>query len=91
MKDRTQWRERKKGRPERLTLHPLFALALLPVLLLELGYETLVHVPGLRHGALFFLLYTRGKGLGEGGRYREAGQCPELSSEPDQTKLKSKV
>lgn len=41
-----------------LTLHPLLALALLFVLLLEFGYQAGVHVPGLRNGALLVLLYT---------------------------------
>lgn len=41
-----------------LTLHPLLALALLFVLLLEFGYQAGVHVPGLRDGALLVLLYT---------------------------------
>lgn len=43
-----------------LTLHPLFPLALLFVLLLEFGYQARVHVPGLRYGTLLVLLYTGG-------------------------------
>lgn len=43
-----------------LTLHPLFPLALLFVLLLELGYQARVHVPGLRNGTLVIFFYTRG-------------------------------
>lgn len=42
-----------------LTLHPLFALALLFVLLLEFGYQARVHIPGL-NGTLLVLLYTGG-------------------------------
>lgn len=41
--------------PAGLTLHPLLALALLPVLLLELGDQSLVHVPGLTHRRLVLL------------------------------------
>ncbi len=51
------------GRQQRLTgltLHPLFPLALLFVLLLEFGYQARVHVPGLRNGTLLVLLYTGG-------------------------------
>lgn len=49
------------GRQQRLTgltLHPLFPLAFLSVLLLEFGYQARVHVPGLRNGTLLVLLYT---------------------------------
>lgn len=45
-----------------LTLHPLFALALLSVLLLEFRDEALVHLPGLGHGALLLLVYTGEEG-----------------------------
>lgn len=51
------------GRQQRLTgltLHPLFALALLFVLLLEFGYQARVHIPCLRNGTLLVLLYTGG-------------------------------
>lgn len=41
-----------------LTLHPLFALALLPVLLLEFRDQALVHLPGLTHG-IWLLLYMK--------------------------------
>lgn len=44
--------------PTGLTLHPLFPLALLFVLLLEFGYQARVHVPGLRNGNLLVLFYT---------------------------------
>lgn len=47
------------GRQQRLTgltLHPLFPLAFLSVLLLEFGYQARVHVPGLRNGTLLVLL-----------------------------------
>ena len=51
---RERRRERRGQRwPGPLTLHPLFAFALLSVLLLEFGYQALVHVPGLP-----VLLYT---------------------------------
>lgn len=41
-----------------LTLHPLLALAFLPVLLLQLSYQSLVHVPGhFTQRRLLFLLY----------------------------------
>lgn len=52
--------QRKRGDLQAgLTLHPLLALALLPVLLLELRYQPLVHVPGhFSHRRLVFLLYT---------------------------------
>lgn len=43
-----------------LTLHPLFPLALLFVLLLEFGYQARVHIPGLSNGTLLVLLYTGG-------------------------------
>lgn len=41
-----------------LTLHPLFPLALLFVLLLEFVYHSRVHIPGLRNGTLLVLVYT---------------------------------
>lgn len=48
-----------------LTLHPLLALALLPVLLLELGNKSLVHVPGqFTQRRLLFLLYRPAGGRG---------------------------
>ena len=50
----------RQQRPMGLTLHPLFALALLFVLLLEFGYQARVHIPGLRNGTLLVLLYTGG-------------------------------
>ena len=57
---RSRWRRRRRGeaagRRQGLTLHPLFALALLSVLLLEFGYQALVHIPGLR--VLLVLVYT---------------------------------
>lgn len=61
-----------KHRPAaRLTLHPLLALAFLPVLLLELGYQPLVHIPGhFTQRRLLFLLY-RTEGRRRGGRRRE--------------------
>lgn len=52
------------GRQQRLTgltLHPLFPLAFLFVLLLEFGYQARVHIPGLRNGTLLVLLYTGGQ------------------------------
>lgn len=57
-------REREKASegPVRLTLHPLLALALLLVLFLEFRDQALIHVPGLRRGALLFLLYTGEEG-----------------------------
>lgn len=68
-----------KHRPAaRLTLHPLLALAFLPVLLLELGYQPLVHIPGhFTQRRLLFLLYRtegRRQGGGEGGEGREERQ-----------------
>lgn len=50
----------RQQRPTGLTLHPLFPLALLSVLLLEFGYHARVHLPGLRNGTLLVLLYTGG-------------------------------
>ena len=51
-----------------LTLYPLLALAFLPVLLLELRYQSLVHVPGqLTQRRLLFLFYRPAGGGGGGG------------------------
>lgn len=65
-----------KHRPAaRLTLHPLLALAFLPVLLLELGYQSLVHIPGhFTQRRLLFLLY-RTEGRRGGRRRREGGEA----------------
>lgn len=65
-----------KHRPAaRLTLHPLLALAFLPVLLLELGYQPLVHIPGhFTQRRLLFLLY-RTEGRRRGGEAETCCEC----------------
>lgn len=47
---------------EGLTLHALLALALLPVLLLELSDQTLVHIPGHLRAQGLLLLLCRSSG-----------------------------
>ena len=78
---RSKWRSRRRGeaagRRQGLTLHPLFALALLSVLLLEFGYQALVHIPGLR--VLIVLVYT-----GKVGDEEEEEEEEEERTKPDQ-------
>lgn len=82
-----------KHRPAaRLTLHPLLALAFLPVLLLELGYQPLVHIPGhFTQRRLLFLLYrTEGRRRGgRGGRRREGGEAETCCECLDAVQFKS--
>lgn len=59
-----------------LTLHPLFPLAFLFVLLLEFGYQARVHIPGLRNGTLLVLFYTGEQNQTE----RLLRNCPGQSS-----------
>lgn len=47
---------------EELTLHALLALALLPVLLLQLSDQTLVHIPGHLRAQGLLLLLCRSSG-----------------------------
>lgn len=72
----TVWGTKPLNVVKELTLHPLLPLTLLPVLLLQLGDQTLVHVPGRLPQRTWLLPLCRPRK----SRWGHAAQMPEDSS-----------